>query len=77
MNNNEQQWNVYYKYNRPGIDKLLTSYGVVMASSEQEARHKLYEHWFQNTIEGHTFKGIDHAMPSHDFVDEDDYSTGF
>ena len=69
-------YNVYYYYDAPTSHKgTLTSYGVFDARNEDHAM-RLACNWL-NERHGDGHYDVWHVMPSHEFVDEDDYSTGF
>lgn len=72
-------YNVYYNYNattsRTGKLESLMSYSVFDAQSEDDARQQA-DNWLRERHGDDHYKIWD-IMPSHEFVDEDDYSTGF
>lgn len=72
-------YNVYYNYNattsRTGKLESPMSYGVFDAQSEDDARQQA-DNWLRERHGDDHYKIWD-IIPSHEFVDEDDYSTGF
>lgn len=69
-------YNVYYNYNAP-ISRTgkLESYAIFDAQSLDDARQQA-DNWLRERHGDGHYK-IWHIMPSHEFVDDDDYSTGF
>jgi len=69
-------FNVYYNYKNPKFGHgSLESYAVFDAQSLDDARQQA-DNWLNERHGDGQYK-IWHIMPSHEFVDEDDYSTGF
>ena len=69
-------YNVYYYYDAPTARTLrLNSYAIFDAQSLDDARQQADDWLTERHGDGH-YKIWD-IMPSHEFVDEDDYSTGF
>lgn len=69
-------YNVYYNYNAPtSRTGKLESYAVFDALNEDHAL-RLADDWL-NERHGDGHYNVWSVMPSHEFVDEDDYSTGF
>jgi len=69
-------YNVYYYYDAPTSRRgKLSSYGVFDARNEDHAM-QLADSWLNERHgDGHYY--VWHIMPSAEFIDEDDYSTGF
>lgn len=69
-------YNVYYNYNEPtSRTGKLESYAIFDAQSLDDARQQA-DNWLRERHGDGHYKIWD-IMPSHEFVDEDDYSTGF
>ena len=69
-------YNVYYYYDAPTSRKgTLSSYAVFDALNEDHAL-RLADDWL-NERHGDGHYNVWSVMPSHEFVDDDDYSTGF
>lgn len=73
-------YNVYYYvnnyYDAPTSQRgTLSSYAVFDARDENHAM-QLADNWlYERHGDGHY--DVWHIVPSHEFVDDDDYSTGF
>ena len=69
-------YNVYYYYDAPTSQRgTLSSYAVFDARDENHAM-QLADNWlYERHGDGHY--NVWHIVPSHEFVDDDDYSTGF
>ena len=68
-------YNVYYYYDAPkSRTGGLSSYGVFDAQSADDARQQA-DNWLRER-HGDGHYNIWDIMPSHEFVDEDDYATG-
>ena len=72
-------YNVYYNYNattsRTGKLESLMCYAVFDAQSLDDARQQA-DNWLRERHGDGHYKIWD-ILASHEFVDEDDYSTGF
>ena len=69
-------YNVYYYYDAPTSRTLrMNSYAIFDAQSEDDARQQA-DNWLRERHGDDHYKIWD-IMPSHEFVDEDDYFTGF
>lgn len=69
-------YNVYYNYNAPTSRRgTLESYAVFDAQSLDDARQQA-DNWLRERHGDGHYKIWD-IMPSAEFIDEDDYSTGF
>lgn len=69
-------YNVYYYYDAPSsrIERAY-SYCIFDAQSLDDARQQA-DNWLRER-HGDVHYNIWDCMPSHEFVDEDDYATGF
>ena len=69
-------YHVYYDYDAPtSRTGRLNSYAIFDAQSADDARQQADNLLRERHGDGHYF--IWDCLPSHEFVDEDDYSTGF
>ena len=67
-------YNVYCYVERNG-QRVKSDYGVFDALNQGDAINKAFAH-FNKSHENATINIWD-VVPSHEFVDDDDYSTGF